>query len=93
MSDNREPSTEEWFSNTIVLRHDAKVALEALPKAERWGEYTTRYEAAIEDLDHALRRICNRLRHLALDAQKRAEALKAPAPTPPPESAPKEPTA
>jgi hypothetical protein len=88
MSSNREPTTEEWFINAMVLRHEAKVALEALPKAERWGEYTTRYEDAIEDLDHALRRICNRLRHLAYDAQKRAETSKSPAQPPTAEKSP-----
>lgn len=63
----REPTLEEWFAELCVLRQRAKDAF----AGNGHDEYCERYESAIEDIDHALRRGCNRLRNIARHCNKR----------------------
>jgi hypothetical protein len=58
----------------LARQVEAKTAIGRLDwKEPMHSEYAEQYEAAIEDVEHALRRGCNRLRDVAKYANQRAE--------------------
>lgn len=59
-------TTREWFERASEFRQELKEAVSG-----EYDEYHERYEEAVDDLDHALRRACNRFRRILRHKNRR----------------------